>query len=153
VPLQLRENYQKIVIPPHQREYLTFVHSFLQFTLWGGQVNRIDPNSAVMPAREGTVSLLHGGAVWNEQSLTAQSLAFVDALFAVLDPLLQPKSAPFCIADLQLGSQLTDPPNFNYLQAYWGSPTLDFVPFLLGVKQKYDPQDLFRFAQSIPIKI
>jgi hypothetical protein len=40
---------------------ITQAVAFLQLTLWGGQVNRIDPNSAVMPAREGTVSLLHGG--------------------------------------------------------------------------------------------
>lgn len=56
-------------------------------------------------------------------------------------------------SDIQLGSQLTNPPDFRYLQAYWSSPTHDFVPFLIGVKNKYDPDDLFKFAQSIPRKL
>jgi hypothetical protein len=107
----------------------------------------------VVPVREGGVTWFHGGAVWNEQSLEAQALAFVDALFAVLNPILQSQTAQYGVPDLQLGSQLTDLPNFNYVQAFWSSPTLNFVPFLIGVKQKYDPQDLLRFAQSVPVSI
>jgi hypothetical protein len=84
-------------------------------------------------------------------ALETQSLAFVDALFAVLKPIAQSQTALYGIPDLQLGSQLTTPPDFSYLKAYWSSPTLDFVPFLIGVKQRYDPQDLFQFAQSIPV--
>ena len=90
--------------------------------------------------------------LWNEQPLEVQCLAFVDALFAVLEPILQSQTAQYGVPDLQLGSQLTTPPDYDYLNAYWSSPTLDFVNFLIGVKQRYDPQDVFRFAQSIPVK-
>lgn len=51
----------------------------------GGQSNQIDPNSAVVPVREGTVLWFHAGALWTEQSLESQSLAFVDALWAVMN--------------------------------------------------------------------
>lgn len=125
----------------------------LTVLLMGGRSNTIDPNSAVVPAREGTVTWFHGGAVWNEQPLEVPSLTFVEALFAVLEPILQSQTAQYGVPDRQLGSQLTTPPDFHYVKAYWSSPTLDFVPFLIGVKQRYDPQDVFRFAQSIPLNL
>jgi hypothetical protein len=123
----------------------------LTILLAGGRANRIDPHSAVVPARSGTTTWFHWGALWNEQSLEAPSLAFVDALSTVLKPILRSTTAQYGVPDRQLGSQLTTPPDLGYLKAYWSSPTLDFVPFLLGVKQRYDPQDLFRFAQSISV--
>jgi hypothetical protein len=119
--------------------------------LCGGKANRIDPRSAVIPARAGTVTWFHCGALWNDQSLEVQSLAFVDALFAVLTPILQSQTAEYGVPDLQLGSQLTTPADLTYLKASWSSPTVDFVPFLLRVKKRYDPQDVFRFSQSIPV--
>jgi hypothetical protein len=123
----------------------------LTILLLGGKANRIDPTSAVVPARSGVVTWFHGGALWNEQPLEPQALAFVDALFAVLEPILQSETAQYGVPDRQLGSQLATPPDLGYLQAYWSGPVLNFVSFLAGVKQKYDPQDLFRFAQSIPV--
>ena len=119
----------------------------------GGQSNKIDPNSAVVPAREGTVLWFHAGALWTEQSLEPPSLAFVDALWAVINPSLQSSTAQYGVPDLQLGAQLTASSNLAYVHAYWSSPTHDFVPFLLGVKNKYDPTDVFKFAQSIPLTL
>ena len=124
----------------------------LTILLMGGKASTINPSSAVVPAREGVVTWFHGGALWNEQPLEVQYLAFVDALFAVLEPILQSQTAQYGVPDLQLGSQLTTPTDYDHLNAYWSSPTLDFVNFLIGVKQRYDPQDVFRFAQSIPVK-
>ncbi|MFZ3237883.1 MAG: FAD-binding oxidoreductase [Stellaceae bacterium] len=120
--------------------------------LMGGKANQINPSSAVVPARQGTVMWVHGGALWNEQPLEAQSLEFVDTLSAILKPILQSQTAQYGVPDLDLGSQLTTPPDLNYLKAYWSSPTANYVPFLTAVKQRYDPQDVFRFAQSIPVK-
>ena len=118
--------------------------------LAGGKANRIDQNSAVVPARGGTVAWFHGGALWNDQALEPQCLAWVDSAFAILKPLLSQTSL-YGVPDRQLGSQLTQPPDFSYLNAYWTSPTANFVPFLILTKQRYDPQDVFHFAQSIPV--
>jgi len=124
---------------------------FLNLLLMGGASNRIDPNSAVIPAREGTVTWFHAGALWNDQSLEPQSIAFTDALWAVMTPILQSQTAQYGVPDRQLGSQLSNPPDLRYVRAYWASPTHDFVPFLTAVKRRYDPLDVFKFAQSVPL--
>jgi hypothetical protein len=126
---------------------------FLNLLLMGGQSNRIAPNSAVVPAREGTVAWFHAGALWNDPALEEQSLAFVDELWAVMDPILKSSTAQYGCPDLQLGSQSADPPTLGYVDAFWKSPTHDFVPFLLGVKQKYDPADVFKGPQTIPLAL
>jgi hypothetical protein len=123
----------------------------LTILLMGGASNRMDAASSVVPAREGTVTWWHGGALWNVQPLEAQGIAFADALFDILGPTLQSSTAQTGAPDTDLGSQLASPPDLRYLKAYWASPTHDNVPFLLHVKQQYDPQNMFKFAQSIPL--
>ncbi len=54
-----------------------------------------------------------------------------------MNPILQSSTAQYGVPDLQLGAQLTTSPNPAYVHAYWSSPTHNFVPFLIGVKNKY----------------
>lgn len=118
----------------------------------GGASNSIDPESAVVPVREGATLWIHAGAIWNDESIGDQALAWVDELWSILDKIASPTAFYVC-PDLQLGSQLTDPPKLDYVRAYWSSPTHDFVDLLIGVKNKYDADDVFRFAQSIPLSL
>lgn len=118
----------------------------------GGASNSIDPESAVVPVREGGVLWVHAGALWNDESAAGQSLTWVNDLWSILDKICSPTAFYNC-PDLQLGSQLTDPPTLDYVRAYWSSTSHDFVPFLIGVKNKYDPYDVFWGAQSIPLSL
>jgi hypothetical protein len=124
------------------------------FSPWlvGGDVmDNIDPNSAVVPVRKGAKMWLHYGAQWNDDTLGEEALKWVDGLAAVVENVSD--GAWFGIPDLQLGSQLTYPPRLDYMKKYWSSQItkLDFVDFLVKVKNQYDPDDLFQFAQSIPL--
>jgi hypothetical protein len=123
---------------------------YLNPWLMGGASNRIDPESAVIPVRKGAVMWVHAGAQWNDVSLEADALAWVDGLWKVLEQSIPMSTVLYGCSDLQLGSQLGPRPHLGYVKEYWSSPTHDFVPFLIGVKNKYDPHDLFKFAQSIP---
>jgi hypothetical protein len=124
---------------------------YLNPWLVGGKSNRIDPESAVMPARERTVMWIHAGAQWSDPNIESQALAFVDGLWKTLEFNPDCSTALYGCSDIQLGSQLTNPPDYSNLQAYWSSPEHDFVDLLIGIKNKYDPCDLFKFAQSIPL--
>lgn len=118
----------------------------------GGATNAIDPESAVLPIREDGVAWVHTGALWNDESVAESSLAWVKELWAILDKICSPTSFYNC-PELELGSQLTDPPTLDYVRAYWSSASHDFVPFLIAVKNKYDPFDVFWGAQSIPLSL
>jgi len=131
----------------------TKAQGFLNPLMMGGRASQIAPNTAVVPAREGAVLWVHAGAVWNDESLESQALEFVNGLWAVLNAALKSSTAFYNCPELELGSQLASPPNLGYVKAYWKSPTHDFVPFLVGVKQKYDPDDVFKGAQTIPVAL
>jgi FAD/FMN-containing dehydrogenase len=125
---------------------------YLSPWILGGASNSIDPKSAVIPVREDAVMWIHYGSQWNDQAVGQQALEWVDRLAASLGGVVS-QTAWVGIPDLQLGSQLTDSPCLDYVNAYWKSTQHDFVPFLIEVKNRYDPEDLFQFAQSIPLSM
>lgn len=118
----------------------------------GGATNTIDPESSVVPMRKDGVLWVHAGALWNDETYAEPSLTWVKELWAILEKICSPTAFYNC-PELELGSQLTDPPTRGYVHAYWSSAAHDFVPFLIGVKNKYDPCDVFWGAQSIPLSL
>ena len=117
--------------------------------LLGGKSNAIAPESAVIPVRKDAVMWIHYGAQWNDEAVGQQALDWADELTETLDGVVS-DTAWFGIPDLQLGSQLTDPPCLDYVSAYWSSPAHDFVPFLIEVKNRYDGDDLFPLRAEHP---
>lgn len=127
----------------------TGVGYFSPWLLGGEVMDGIDPDSAVIPVRKGAVMWLHYGAQWNDEAIGQEALKWVDGLAEKVEKVSS--GGWFGIPDLQLGSQFTDPPRLDYMKEYWSSPQHDFVEFLVKVKNRYDPNDLFQFAQSIPL--
>ena len=127
--------------------------AFFNPILLGGASNRIDPESAVVTAREGAVMWVHFGVLWNDPALEAASLAWLEGFWAVLDRALGSDTGFYNCPELELGSQLATPPDHRYVHAYWRGPAHDFVPFLIEVKNLYDPDDVFRGDQTIPLTL
>ena len=96
---------------------------------------------------------VHSGAQWNDPSLEADALKWVEGLWDILGPAVESDAAWYGIPELELGSQTAEEPNLGYVRKYWSSPTHDFVPFLLRVKRRYDGGDVFKCSQSIPLSL
>jgi FAD/FMN-containing dehydrogenase len=138
---------------PGPSDDLTRAVGYLNPWLLGGRSNEIDPESAVVPVREGAVMWVHAGAQWNDPALEGDALAWVEGLWEVVTDAVQSDAAFYGIPELELGGQYTWGSDLRYVPAYWSSPTHDFVPFLLDVKARYDPDDVFWHVQSIPLTL
>lgn len=104
-----------------------------EFMALGGKLTQGD--TAYFP-RQAT-EWWHQTATWNEQEQEAAALTSLRLFYDSVAPLV----SNFCYSndvDYDLGS--------SYLQAYYG----DHVPRLIQIKDKYDPNNIFHWTQSIP---
>lgn len=100
----------------------------------GGKMNRIAPDATAFFWRD-TKFYLEWSATWFEKTEEARILALVDETRRLLDPFTE-------------GSYVNVPDQFikDFGQAYYGDNFLR----LREVKTKYDPDNVFKFPQSIP---
>lgn len=111
---------------------------YLTVFSWGGAINRVPTDETAFVHREGQF-LLAVGADWGEsdpQRVVDANLAWVDEFWQAL----QPEVMPFSYQNF------SDPELKDWPQAYYGSN----LARLQQVKAAVDPDDVFRFAQSIP---
>jgi FAD/FMN-containing dehydrogenase len=77
---------------------------------------------------------------WENASVTETNLAMMRTLYGAMRPYVSGSSyVNYC--DLDLGE--------GYAKAYWG----DNLPRLMKIKAAFDPKNVFRHAQSVPVEI
>ncbi len=107
------------------------------FEAYGGAINRVAEADTAFPHRGDTRFCLQYFAEWSSSAATNGRVAAVRALYAAMRPHL-PGFSYVNYIDLDL----TD-----WAQAYYKGN----LPRLQAVKQQYDPDNVFHFAQSIPL--
>jgi FAD/FMN-containing dehydrogenase len=100
---------------------------------YGGKIADVAAADTAFPRRAGTQFCIQ----YYSQNL-ADSPSRVAKLYNAMRPFM-PGASYVNYCDLDLGA--------DYAHAYWG----DNLPRLMSVKKQYDPQNLFRHAQSVPL--
>jgi FAD/FMN-containing dehydrogenase len=104
---------------------------------YGGKIADVAAADTAFPRRKGTQYCIQYYASWTRASDTPSCVANVAKVYAAMRPFMPGASyVNYCDLDLK-----------DYPTAYWG----DNLPRLMAIKQQYDPQNLFRHAQSVPL--
>jgi FAD/FMN-containing dehydrogenase len=104
---------------------------------YGGKIADVAATDTAFPRRAGTQFCIQYYSSWTKASDTASHVASVTKVYAAMRPFMPGASyVNYCDLDLP-----------DYANAYWG----DNLPRLMSVKAQYDPQNLFRHAQSVPL--
>jgi FAD/FMN-containing dehydrogenase len=107
------------------------------FEAYGGAINRVGETETAFPHRGNTLFCLQYYLQWSSSSSTNRNVAAVRALYDAMRPYLPGYSyVNYIDADLQ-----------DYARSYYKGN----LSRLQAVKQQYDPDNFFHFAQSIPL--
>lgn len=139
--LKAKSSYVKSPIPePALRELMQEIlvnPVFVAFDAYGGAIDDKRADETAFPHRAGNLCSIQYAAVWFDAKLTTARMAQVQKLHSVIAPHVSASAyANYC--DLEIP---------NWAEAYWG----ENLPRLKEVKRKYDPENVFRHAQSVPL--
>jgi FAD/FMN-containing dehydrogenase len=105
---------------------------------YGGAINKIAPDATAFVHRGTTKYLIQYFMQWESPAATATNIAMMQALYAEMRPYVSGQSyVNYC--DLDLGE--------GFAKAYWG----DNLTRLTEIKAAFDPMNIFRHAQSVPL--
>ena len=108
------------------------------FDSYGGAINNIASDAAAFVHRGKTKYLIQYFMQWDSPGATETHLAMIRTLYAAMRPYVSGACyVNYC--DLDLGD--------GYATAYWG----DNLTRLMKIKAAFDPKNVFRHAQSIPV--
>lgn len=110
-----------------------------EITALGGAVDRIAPNQAAFPHRGGANLVIQWGTSWKRPEEARAQLLTLDDFYGKIRPLMS-SSAFLNYVD----RDIADP-----ARAYWGKN----LERLVAVKRKYDPNNVFRHAMSVPTEL
>jgi len=113
-------------------------HYLFYLELGSGGGALLNGNSAYFP--RSAFAWLFLFLYWNFQDQTVAALNSINSIYNDLEPFTSPYSYANLV-DYELGN--------TYLNAYYGTN----VPLLVQIKNKYDPLNLFKWRQSIPLTV
>jgi FAD/FMN-containing dehydrogenase len=106
---------------------------------YGGAINKIASDAAAFAHRGNTKYLIQYFMQWDNAAATDGNIAMMRTLYAAMRPYVSGRSyVNYC--DLDLGE--------GYAKAYWG----DNLARLMKIKAAFDPKNIFRHAQSVPVE-
>lgn len=108
------------------------------FDSYGGAIRDLSNAQTAFAHREGMLSSLQYYTEWNNPATTPSRLGTLQTFYKTMRPYMSGAAyVNYCDLDLP-----------NYANAYWGSN----LSQLQDVKAKWDPENRFRHAQSIPLR-
>lgn len=110
------------------------------FDSYGGAILNKSNSETAFAHRENTICSVQYYLQWDSAAETSRNLAMLQNYYLSLRPHMS-GGAYFNYCDLDLGA--------NYARAYWG----ENLEQLVAVKNKYDANNVFNHAQSIPLRI
>jgi hypothetical protein len=105
---------------------------------YGGAINKVASDATAFAHRGNTRFLIQYFMQWENPAASQTNIAMMRTLYAAMRPFVSGQAyVNYC--DLDLGE--------GYARAYWG----DNLPRLRQIKAAFDPNNVFRHAQSVPL--
>lgn len=117
----------------------TTVAATWKFFLMGGRIDAVSPTATAFLHR-GASMITSAELEWTPAD-SPEVLAKNQQWLSRFHDRMEPYTSSYCYQNF------IDPSQRDYLHAYYG----ENLPRLQAVKRKYDPGDLFRYPQSIPV--
>ncbi|CAA7052102.1 unnamed protein product [Microthlaspi erraticum] len=152
-----KSDYVKKPIPKEGMEkiwklMLKFENVWMQWNLYGGVMDEIPANATAFPHRKGNLFKILYFALWSDVNNTALNLRLMKELYQLTEPYVSsnPREAFLNYRDIDVGSNPSDETNVDQAQIYGSKYFLGNLKKLMEVKAKCDPENFFRYEQSIP---
>lgn len=108
------------------------------FDSYGGAIRNKSDSETAFAHRENTVSSLQYYSEWSKPTDTDARLAMMRTFHKAMRPYMSGSAyVNYCDLDIE-----------NYARAYWGTN----LERLQTIKSQIDPENVFRHAQSVPVK-